>query len=103
MKICLAMLALVLVCSSARADTVDILFTNSQYNLQAQLTVTPIPSGTFIFEPDGDHFIAAGDGTVLDYLTAMTGTLNGDPISFTFDPPNPAWGASKGWGSFPAI
>jgi hypothetical protein len=88
MKTKLAILAAVLVylcglCGQVNADTVSISFTEgSAYNLQAQLT-TQLISATF-FYPDGDFLITGTDSEVV----AMTGTLNGNPVSL-----------SSGWGS----
>ena len=97
MKTLLAMLALLLVCSAAKADTVvDFSFMglgtgkSGFLNLQAQATVTPVTSGRF-FDPDGDFFITAGINGVVDEVVDMTGTLNGNPISYTLNPANPSW------------
>jgi hypothetical protein len=97
MKSKLVFLALLSVyfCGAAGADTtVNVSYTNIYYNLQAQVTVTEVASGTF-FEPDGDYLITVfglGDPAINEVLS-MTGSLNGNPISYALDPTFPSWGS----------
>ena len=86
MKIVSAALAILFLATAARADTVDITVTNclcglpstTPINLEAQLTVEQV-TGTFFFA--GQAFLFTG---TVDEVTALTGTLNGYPM--TLDP-----------------
>jgi hypothetical protein len=98
MKSTLAILSLALVClwgQEVKADTVldisatcDPIDINCALDLQAQITVRPV-TGLF-FNPDGLFFFT---GTQDEVLT-MTGTLNGDPVSYSPNSPSlpaPSW------------